>query len=116
MTLLEKLKQDLELAEKATPGPWHVSNAGYVKDSAHLAVHIDYRKEQNEINEAFTSTSRTRWPATTRALIKAIEALNEAKAMNSAHEDAIRADHGNSNFEVWELKLNNALAEIKEHQ
>lgn len=81
MTLLEKLKQDLELAEKATPGPWEVCNGdgailtAYIVPPQNLKREIPIGYPGKIENSDFVAASRTHWPATTRALIKAIEAL-----------------------------------------
>ncbi len=91
MTLLDKLKADLVLAEKATNGPWEAEcyvglkgqTESYIESSKGTPARIystitgrsDWGEPQCFADSQFIAASRTRWPATTRALIKAIEAL-----------------------------------------
>jgi len=78
--LLDKLKQDLELAENASAGTWSFYQEGDTEDFVVLSNGEkildswgDSIKDRD--NCLFVVRAHTRWPATTRALIKAIEAL-----------------------------------------
>lgn len=75
----EELLKDLELSEKATPGPWTCSYLDEYTYATWIEPQINTGngyEGQIKVNDAkFIAASRTRWPQTIRALIIAIEAL-----------------------------------------
>lgn len=87
--MIEQLKKYLELAEKATPGPWKpdyeevgVSWPGkfILKDGLPLQFGWDGEEgiyADNNFDLEFIAASRTMGPALAKALIRAIDALRD---------------------------------------
>lgn len=122
---MRDLQKDLELCEKATPGPWKVvSGKSFGVQSENKNIASCFRAE----NEQFIAAARTGWPeAIQRAIaaearVKELEdELSDCKAMNSADQKVIdflnqqieqmrccgNCAHNNLNFdEEYDICLN----------
>lgn len=108
MNNLEQIKKYLELAEKATPGPWNSFGAipDWYVNSKRKTI-CDGRAGSFR-NSEFIAASRTMGPALAKALIIAIKTMKELKKRGNETIDAHKINNAQSFVFVSE-----ALADIE---
>ncbi len=91
--LRKQAEADLELAQKATPGPWEIEHDGDVLYEGGSEVMWPWRIERvcnlveedsTEETSAFIAASRAAWPASARAVLALVEEVERLKAV---HQD-----------------------------